>query len=192
MEEKVIERLVYLIKIPEINGFLILILLLFNPLHKHLCPGLEKDYKVRRGNPPLKELEHLLIQPELFVIQVDPCENPVFVKKVVRNDSAFEQAFLIKFQGMLISPQQEKNLYLKGVSLGILIKFIEEGIVLSVFKQDLTVDPLGKFYCQACLAYTQRAFNDNMVMWIADVESPLCLRYFIEVSRNGPNQRLCI
>jgi hypothetical protein len=78
---------------------------------------------------------------------------------------------------MLVPPQQKEYLYLKPVSFWILIKLIEKRVVLDIFQQDLSVEPLCKLERKACLAYAKRTFYDNVVMWIADVDSPLCPRY---------------
>jgi hypothetical protein len=86
---------------------------------------------------------------------------------------------------MLVSPQEKVYLYLKSISLRVLIKLVQKGIVLRIFQQGLPVNPLGKLDCQACLAHPQGAFNDNMVVWNAYFESPLYFRYFIEVFRKG-------
>jgi hypothetical protein len=73
---------------------------------------------------------------------------------------------------MLVPSQKEKHLYLKPVSLGVLIKFFKKGIVLNVFQQDLGIEPFRQFQRQTCFADPQRTFDYDMMMWIADVDSP--------------------
>ena len=176
MEKEVVKGLVDLVKVFKTYGLLIFLFTFSYPLHEYLCPGLEKYYKVRRGEPFLQELKQLLIQPELLFIQVDPCKYPVLVEKIVRNDGALEKAFLAELQGMLISSQKEEYLYLKAVSLGVLVKLFKKRVVLGVLQQDLPVDPLGELDGKACLAHSQGAFNYNMVLWNAYFNPPLWLK----------------
>ena len=104
MEKKVIKRLVYIIQVFKVYGFLIFLFPSFYPLHQDLCLGLKKYNQIRRGDAPLQKVKQLLVQPEFIVIQIDPREYPVLFKQVIRDNSALKQPFLIDLQGVLVSP----------------------------------------------------------------------------------------
>lgn len=104
MKKEIIKCLVDFIKVFKTYGLFIILVAPPDPFHQHFGLGLEKNHQVGNRDAFLKELKHLLIKPELLVIKVYLCKNPVLVKKIVRYDGAFKKALLVKFEGMLISP----------------------------------------------------------------------------------------
>ena len=164
MEKIIIKGLVYFFKVFETDGPFIFPVSLFDPIHKDVGIRLQKKDEIRGRHPLPQDLEELFVEPEFIVIQVDLSEYPVFIKKIIRNDDPVEQVHLTHCLGLLVTPEEEKDLGLKTVFLRILIKIEQERILLHILHEGLSVHFFGEHLRQTGLPHPKGAFNDNVSM----------------------------
>src|SRR3989442_1718655 len=110
---------------------------LAEPPPQHLRPGLEIDDEVRPREPLIEHLEDLLVELELVRPERDRGEDAVFGEEVVGDDALREELQLAELALPAIALEEEEELGLEGMSLRVLVKSPEEGILLHLLEEEL-------------------------------------------------------
>ena len=107
-------------------------------------------------------MKELFVEPEFMIVQVDLSEYPVFIKEIIRNDDTIEKIHLADRLGLFVTPEEKKDLGLKAVFLGILIKIDQKRILLHILHEGLSVHFLGEHLRQTGLSHPEGTFDDNV------------------------------
>src|SRR3989441_13047991 len=108
---------------------------LAEPAQQHLRPGLEIDDEVRPREPLIEHLEDLLVELELVRPERDCGEDAVLGEEVVGDDALREELQLAELALPAIALEEEEELGLEGMSLRVLVKSPEEGILLDLLEE---------------------------------------------------------
>src|SRR5438067_6188679 len=135
---------------------------LAEPAQQHLRPGLEIDDEVRPGEPLIEHLEDLLVELELVRPERDRGEDAVLGEEVVGDDALREELQLTELALPAIALEEEEELGLEGMSLRVLVKSPEEGILLDLLEEKPRPELGGEPSCEGRLSDADGALDRDV------------------------------
>src|SRR5437870_6529176 len=135
---------------------------LAEPAQQHLRPRLEIDDEVRPREPLIEHLEDLLVELELVRPERDRGEDAVLGEEVVGDDALREELQLAELALPAIALEEEEELGLEGMSLRVLVKAPEEGILLDLLEEKPRPELGGEPSCEGRLADADGALDRDV------------------------------
>ena len=129
---------------------------LCNALAQDFRRGLQIDHQVGRFDAGREHLVITIVELQLLVVQVDVCENFVFLEQEIGNQR--RGAALLHFTQAAMALDQEIHLRTEGRPGFFLVEIGEERIVLGV-EEAPRVQAVGQDPCQRGLADADRSFD---------------------------------
>ena len=104
----------------------------------------------------------LVVEMQLVVLQVEMREDADLFENVIGDEELREQLLLRQRLQLLVAGEQEEELRLEGVALGMLVEALEEGIVLELLQHELAAEALVQQPRQAGLAGADHTFDRDV------------------------------
>lgn len=136
--------------------------------------GLKIDHKIRGRRFGFYELKDLLIEMVLLGRQGQACIQRVFLEHEIRDtDRRYEQVALTQLPKPLCTLEQEVQLCLQGMLLGVPVEFFEKGVLFGLLEHQRTAQRLADAASKLGFAYPDRALDSDELDYTANRISPV-------------------